>query len=96
MVAPRRLEAMLPPWARLRRMDPTRPLVEQVAGAHVLVPTTGHVGHREVAAAVNCRLIAQPAAGTANIDKEEAKRRGIPVTFAPGAWRRHVGDLLAA
>ncbi len=36
-----RLEKLLPPWARLHRMDPRRPLAEQVANARVLIPTTG-------------------------------------------------------
>lgn len=79
-----RLEAMLPPWAKLHRMNPALPLAQQVTNARVLIPTTGHVDAQVIAAAPHCKLIAQPAAGTANIDKEEAKRRGIPVTYAPG------------
>ncbi|KAF6261226.1 hypothetical protein COO60DRAFT_1636971 [Scenedesmus sp. NREL 46B-D3] len=75
---------MLPPWAKLRRMDPTKPLAQQVANAKVLVPTTGHVDAAAIAAAHDLRLIAQPAAGYANIDLEAAKQRGIPVTIAPG------------
>lgn len=75
---------MLPPWAKLRRMDPALPLADQVTNARVLVPTTGHVDAAVIRAAPHLKLIAQPAAGTANIDKEEAKRLGIPVTFAPG------------
>uniref|UniRef100_A0A383V9Z4 D-isomer specific 2-hydroxyacid dehydrogenase NAD-binding domain-containing protein n=1 Tax=Tetradesmus obliquus TaxID=3088 RepID=A0A383V9Z4_TETOB len=79
-----KLERMLPPWAKLHRMDPTRPLAEQVANAKVLVPTTGLVDAAAIAAAHDLRLIAQPAAGYANIDLEAAKQRGIPVTIAPG------------
>jgi phosphoglycerate dehydrogenase-like enzyme len=75
---------MLPPWAKLHRINPTLPLARQVTNARVLIPTTGHVDAHVIAAAPHCKLIAQPAAGTANIDKEEAKRRGIPVTYAPG------------
>jgi phosphoglycerate dehydrogenase-like enzyme len=56
----------------------------QVANAKVLVPTTGVVDAAAIAAAQDLRLIAQPAAGYANIDLEAAKQRGIPVTIAPG------------
>jgi phosphoglycerate dehydrogenase-like enzyme len=65
-------------------MNPALPLAQQVANARVLIPTTGLVNAEVIAAAPHCKLIAQPAAGTANIDKDEAKRRGIPVTYAPG------------
>jgi phosphoglycerate dehydrogenase-like enzyme len=80
-----RLAKMLPPWARLRVMDPSRPLAEQVADARVLIPTTGDVDAAAIAAARDLRLIAQPAAGTANIDVAAAAARGVPVTNAPGA-----------
>lgn len=65
-------------------MDPSRPLTEQIANAKVLVPTTGVVDAAAIDAARDLRLIAQPAAGYANIDIEAAKQRGIPVTIAPG------------
>eukprot|EP00882_Tetradesmus_deserticola_P030003 GHRQ01033655.1.p2 GENE.GHRQ01033655.1~~GHRQ01033655.1.p2 ORF type:complete len:124 (+),score=29.05 GHRQ01033655.1:142-513(+) len=81
-----KLERMLPAWAKLHRMDPSRPLAEQVANAKVLVPTTGLVDAAAIAAARDLRLIAQPAAGYANIDIEAAKQRSIPVTIAPGRW----------
>lgn len=50
----------------------------------VLIPTTGVVGAADIAAVRDLRLIAQPAAGYNNIDVEAAKRRGVPVTIAPG------------
>jgi hypothetical protein len=56
----------------------------QVANAKVLVPTTGLVDAAAIAAAHDLRLVAQPAAGYANIDLDAAKQRGIPVTIAPG------------
>jgi glyoxylate reductase len=59
-------------------------VLHQVANAKVLVPTTGLVDAAAIAAARDLRLIAQPAAGYANIDLEAAKQRGIPVTIAPG------------
>ncbi|KAF8058046.1 gyaR [Scenedesmus sp. PABB004] len=78
------LEALLPPWARLHRMDPRRPLAEQVGGARVLIPTTGEVDAAAIAAPADLRLVAQPAAGFANIDVAAAAARGVPVTTAPG------------
>lgn len=80
-----RLERRLPRWARLHRMDPSRPLAEQVRHARVLIPTTGSVSADAIDAPVDLRLIAQPAAGYNNIDVEAARRRGVPVTIAPGA-----------
>lgn len=81
-----RLESILPAWATLRRMDPSRPLCQQVADADVLIPTTGNVDEAVIrAAAGRCKLIAQPAAGFCNIALHVAKELGIPVTNAPGA-----------
>lgn len=79
-----RLEALLPPWARLVRVDPSRPLTHQAANARVIIPTTGTVCADLIAAAPRLRLIAQPAAGYNNIDVAAARARGIPVTIAPG------------
>lgn len=76
---------MLPPWGKLHRMNPKRPLHEQVAGAKVLIPTTGEVTAQDIRAARDLKLIAQPAAGYNNIDVEAAKQRNVPVTIAPGA-----------
>lgn len=78
------LEKILPPWAKVRVMDTSKPLSEQVQDARVLIPTTGVVDAAAIEAAKGLRLIAQPAAGYANIDVEAAKRRGVPVTIAPG------------
>lgn len=69
----------------MRVADQARPLHEQVADARVIIPTTGRVDAAAIAAAPRLRLIAQPAAGYANIDVEAAKKRGVPVTIAPGA-----------
>lgn len=79
-----RLEARLPAWARLVRMDPSLPLSDQVARAVVLIPTTGLVDGMVIRAAGNCKLISQPAAGTDNISLDVAKELRIPVTNAPG------------
>lgn len=75
---------MLPSWATLRRKDPARPLAEQVADAKVLIPTGGLVDAEVIAAVKDLKLIAQPAAGYANIDVEAAQQQGVPVTIAPG------------
>ncbi|KAI8467481.1 MAG: D-isomer specific 2-hydroxyacid dehydrogenase [Monoraphidium minutum] len=82
------LERILPPWAALRVLDPSRPLCEQCADAKVLIPTTGTVDAAAIGAARGLRLIAQPAAGYANIDVAAARARGVPVTIAPG-YNRH-------
>ncbi|PNH06099.1 Glyoxylate reductase [Tetrabaena socialis] len=89
----RRLEEILPPWAVLKRMDPSRPLAEQVRNARVLIPTTGMVGAADIAAAADLRLVAQPAAGYNNIDVAAAVRRGVPVTIAPGYNSHSVAEV---
>ena len=79
-----RLEAALPSWAKLRRVDPSQSLKDQVAHADVLIPTSGLVDEHVIRAAVKCKLIAQPAAGINSIAVGVAKELGIPVTNAPG------------
>lgn len=86
-----RLEAMLPPWATLRRMETSLPLAEQVSRSDVLIPTTGTVDGAVIRAATRCKLIAQPAAGTDCIALDVAKQLGIPVTNAPGKCRARKG-----
>ncbi|EFJ46915.1 hypothetical protein VOLCADRAFT_92712 [Volvox carteri f. nagariensis] len=88
-----KLEQILPPWAVLKRMDPTRPLADQVRKARVLIPTTGLVTARDIQAAEDLRLVAQPAAGYNNIDVEAAQARGVPVTIAPGYNSRSVAEV---
>jgi len=87
-----RLEELLPAWARLVRVDASRPLAEQVGGAHVLIPTTGAVDAAAIAAAKDLRLIAQPAAGFDCIDVAAAAAAGIPVTLAPGCNAEAVAE----
>lgn len=76
-----RFRAVLPPWATLRMFDPAAgSLADQVAGAAVLVPTTGRVDAAAIAAAgPTLRLIVQPASGTENIDLAAARAAGVPV-----------------
>jgi phosphoglycerate dehydrogenase-like enzyme len=88
-----RTQARLPAGFHLRKLDPTRPLVDQVADADVLIPTTGQVTREVIEAAVRCRLITQPASGTGNICIEAATERGIPVCNAPGANSQSTAEL---
>ena len=85
-----RLEAALPSWAKLRRLDPSQPLKDQVAHADVLIPTSGLVDEHVIRAAAQCKLIAQPAAGINSIAVGVAKELGIPVTNAPGKTGRNL------
>jgi phosphoglycerate dehydrogenase-like enzyme len=87
-----RLELMLPPWVKLLRMDPHRPLADQVKECQVLIPTTGSVGEDVIRAAPLCKLIAQPASGHENICMATAKELGIPVTIAPGSNSQSVAE----
>lgn len=80
----KRLQEILPSWAKLRAMDPSQPLHMQVADAKVLIPTTGRVSAQDINAVKDLRLITNPAAGYNNIDIEAAKVRGVPVCTAPG------------
>lgn len=66
------------------RADPSRPLVEQVAQAAVILPSNGRVDRAVVEAARQLLLIQQPAVGVDSIDLDAARARGIPVTNAPG------------
>lgn len=87
------LEARLPAWARLHRMDPSKPLHAQVANAKVLIPTTGSVDANVIDSVLDLRLIAQPAAGYNNIDIAAAAQRGVPVTIAPGYNSHSVAEV---
>jgi phosphoglycerate dehydrogenase-like enzyme len=99
-----RVATRLPPWARLRVYDPAQGSLEaQVAGAHVLIPTTGRVDASVIrAAAPTLRLIVQPASGVENIDLQTASDLNIRVIACPGvnaaacAEASIMGLLLAA
>ncbi len=60
----------------------------------MLIPTTGLVTARDIQAAEDLRLVAQPAAGYNNIDVEAARARGVPVTIAPGGHRVRVVPVI--
>jgi D-3-phosphoglycerate dehydrogenase len=61
------------------------PLLEAARGVDVLLPSNGAVDADVITAAGALRLIQQPAAGVEGIDREAARRRGVPVCNAPGA-----------
>ena len=63
--------------------DFSRPLAEQCAGAHVLLPSVVPVDASLVAAAVDLRFLMQPAKGTNNLDLRALAGRSIPVCNTP-------------
>lgn len=78
------LRARLPAGSTVDVRDPARPLREQVGGYQVLLPSNGRVDEEVFAAADALRLVQQPAAGYDGVELEPARRRGIPVCYAPG------------
>jgi phosphoglycerate dehydrogenase-like enzyme len=79
------VRSRLPEGASLRVRDYVRPLPEEVAGAHVILPSNAHIDAEAIAAARDLRLIQQPAVGVEVVDLEAARGRGVPVCNAPGA-----------
>ncbi len=79
-----RVRARLPSWAELVVVDDSIPVCEQVANAHVIIPTTGIVDATVINNASHLRLITQPATAHHNIAVDVATARGIPVCTAPG------------
>ncbi|KAL3134120.1 hypothetical protein ABBQ32_008542 [Trebouxia sp. C0010 RCD-2024] len=80
----KRLQEVLPHWAKVRVLDTSKELHTQVANAKVLIPTTGLLPAKVINAAMDLRLIVNPAAGYNNIDIEAAQARGVPVCTSPG------------
>lgn len=83
----------LPAGATIRARDPARPLLEEVAGAQVLVPSNARIAEDVIAAARGLILIQQPAVGYEGIDLDAARRRGIPVCNAPGTNAAAVAEV---
>lgn len=69
--------------ARVRIADFQRPLDEQIAGAHCIMPSLQPIDARMLSAAPNLKLVMQPAVGYNNIDVLEAQRLGISVCNTP-------------
>jgi len=79
------VRARLPEGASLRVRDYDRPMAEEVADAHVILPSNGRIDAASIRGARNLRLIQQPAVGVDVVDLETAKACGVPVCNAPGA-----------
>lgn len=75
----------LPDGATVRVRDYDRPMAEEVADAHVILPSNGRIDAASIRGARNLRLIQQPAVGVEVVDLETAKACGVPVCNAPGA-----------
>ncbi|MEW5851778.1 MAG: NAD(P)-dependent oxidoreductase [Myxococcota bacterium] len=79
------IRVRLPTGASIRVRDLTRPLVEEVCDADVLVPSNAHLDATVINACPRLKLIQQSAAGYELIDVGAARARGIPVCNVPGA-----------
>jgi len=75
----------LPKGASLRVRDPGRPMADEVADAHVILPSNGRIDAAAIRGATHLRLIQQPAVGVDMVDLEAARALGVPVCNAPGA-----------
>jgi D-3-phosphoglycerate dehydrogenase len=78
----------------LRRVDPARPLEEQVGHVAALVPSVARITESVIAAAPGLRAIVQFGAGLDNVDRDAAERRGIAVRNVPGANAQAVAELV--
>lgn len=79
------LQERLPPSAKVRVRDHSRPIDEEVAGANVILPSNAYIGASTINAPRDLLLIQQPAVGIEVVDLEAAKARGVPVCNAPGS-----------
>ena len=75
----------LPEGASVRVRDQGRSMADEVAEAHVILPSNGRIDAASIRGARNLRLIQQPAVGVEVVDLETAKAYGVPVCNAPGA-----------
>lgn len=72
------------PEHRVHIADVATPIAEQLAAAHVLLPSNRPIDQGVLARAPHLRLIQQPAVGVDAIDLAAARALGIPVANAPG------------
>lgn len=79
------LGQLLGPDHQVEDYDGTRPLVEQVADAEVLLVRDVPVGADVMAAAPKLRLIQRPGAHVVGVDYEAARERGIFVSRFPSS-----------
>jgi phosphoglycerate dehydrogenase-like enzyme len=86
-------EALQGSGLRLRFVDPTRPLDQQVAEVSGLVPSVARVNASVINAAPRLTAIVQFGAGLDNVDRDAAAARGIAVRNVPGANTQAVAEL---
>jgi phosphoglycerate dehydrogenase-like enzyme len=78
------IRARLPAGAAIRVRDPGRPVVDELRGANVILPSNCRIDRAAIEAPRALRLIQQPAAGIDGVDLAAARDRGVPVCNAPG------------
>jgi D-3-phosphoglycerate dehydrogenase len=71
-------------------------LVRHVAGADALLVGTAKIGSAVLDAAPQLRIVARYGIGLDNVDVEEATRRGVVVTNAPGFCAEEVAEHVLA
>jgi D-3-phosphoglycerate dehydrogenase len=71
-------------------------LLRHVAGADALLVGTAKIGPALLDAAPQLRIVARYGIGLDNVDVEEATRRGVVVTNAPGFCREEVAEHVLA
>jgi len=87
-----RLRSHLPPWCRMRLVDPSVPLRDQVATAKVLVPAAARITPDILDAAKELRLISQAGTGYDSIDVAACRARNVPVCRCPGLNAQSVAE----
>jgi phosphoglycerate dehydrogenase-like enzyme len=88
------IERMLGSEFVVEEFDPTRPLAQQVNGAHVLLVRSVPVTREVIDAAPRLGLIQRPGVHLEAVDLEHASARGIPVCNVP-ATLTHGGEDVA-
>jgi D-3-phosphoglycerate dehydrogenase / 2-oxoglutarate reductase len=71
-------------------------LLRHVAGADALLVGTAKIGSAVLGAAPQLRIVARYGIGLDNVDVEEATRRGVVVTNAPGFCAEEVAEHVLA
>jgi D-3-phosphoglycerate dehydrogenase len=79
------IRSRLGPDHTIEVRDFSRPLVESLRTAEVILPSNAPLDASCIEAARSLALIQQPAVGVEGIDLAAARRRGIPVCNAPAA-----------
>jgi len=82
----------LPSDISIRTRDLSKPLLEEIRDADVLLPSNARIDAAAVQAPPRLVLIQQPAVGTDGIDIEAARARGVPVCNTPGTNGQSVAE----